>query len=130
MANHKRETPLTDDEKKERNRQYQHTRRHKTNNGYARAYRRTGERVIDWYKKTHRVTWNKWLEEELTKVETKAYRPGVNGKQGHPNASADCDHPTRVIIGFVTGCTVCGRLLGAAEVTEEDRLILNQQYEV
>lgn len=126
----KREVPLTDEEKKERNRQYQHNRRHKTNNGYARAYRRTGERVIEWFKQTNRPRWDKWLEEELSKVESRPYTPGVNGKMGHGNHHVGCDHPSRVIIGFVTGCTVCGCILGATEIEERDRLLLNQQYEV
>ena|SRR5215469_2565545 len=130
MAYPKRAKPLTKEEKRERDRQYQHTRRHKTNNGYSRAYRRTGERVIEWFKKENRSLWNSWLEEELSKVETRAYRPGVNGSTPHHNSIVDCDHPDRVIIGFTTGCTICGRLLGAVEISEEDRLILNQTYEV
>ena len=130
MANRKRESPLSPDEKRARDRQYQHTRRHKTNNGYSRAYRRTGERVIEWFKKENRVLWNKWLEEELSKVETRPYKPGVNGSTPHHNAAADCDHPDRVIIGFATGCTVCGRVLGTVTIEDTDRLLLNQTYEV
>ena len=130
MAYPKRKVPLTDDEKKARNRTYQNTRRHKTNNAYARAYRRTGERVIEHFKSHNRALWNKWLEEELTKVESKGYKPASNGL-GEPGAnSISCDHPDHVIIAFNTGCAICGKLMGAVEIEDSDRDFLNSRYEV
>jgi hypothetical protein len=130
MANHKRETPLTDDEKKARNRKYQETRRHKTNNAYARAYRRTGERVIEHFKSHNRALWNQWLEEELSKVESKGYKPMGNGLAEGGKNSIACDHPERVIIAFDTGCSICGNVLGAVQIEEQDRDFLNARFEV
>jgi hypothetical protein len=130
VANHKRAIPLTDEERKERNRKYQTTRRHKTNNAYARAYRRTGERVIEHFKSHNRSLWNKWLEEELSKVESKSYVPSSNGSGSVGANGKACDHPEAVIIGFSTGCAICGNLLGGVSIDDKDIDYLNARYEV
>jgi hypothetical protein len=130
MAYPKRKTPLTDDERKSRNRQYQNTRRHKTNNAYARAYRRTGERVIEHFKSHNHSLWDKWLEEELSKVESNGYVPASNGLGQRGANSQACDHPDSIIIGFSVGCAVCGNLMGSAHVEDTDLDFLNARYEV
>ena len=130
MAYPKRKVPLTDDEKKARNRTYQNTRRHKTNNAYASAYRRTSEKVIEHFKSHNRALWNKWLEEELSKVESKSYSPVGNGLGVAGSNAKSCDHPDHVIIAFQSGCAICGNILGAVPIDDSDRDFLNSRYEV
>ena len=130
MAYPKRKVPLTDEEKKERNRQYQNKRRHKTNNGYARAYRRASQVAVQWFIEHKRAQWDKMLEEELSKVETKPYTHNGPKAMIHDGEITFCDHSDRVIVGFSTACTICGKLLGSVEIEELDRNRLNKQYEV
>lgn len=130
MAYPKREEPLTDEEKKARNRQYQHTRRHKTNNGYSRAYRRAGQRAIQWFKDNEPNQWAKWVAEELDIVEDNPYAPLRSNKPGTKGEVVCMHDGTKTIIGFTVGCNLCGKSVGSVSIEDTDRKNLNRQYKI
>lgn len=127
MAFPKREKPLTDDERKARNRLYQHNRRHRTNNSYPRAYRRAGQRAIKWFQENREGTWHRWLNEELACDEDTPYQPLRNPVTG----AIRCLHDGKKhIIGFTVGCDICGKAVGSVTIGKSDREHLNEEYDV
>lgn len=132
MANRKRDTPLTDEERKARNRKYQHTRRHKTDNNYSRAYRRAGQRAIKWFQQNKESTWHTWLKQEQEVLEVNPYSPGaVFGKDGAAAGSAVCIHDgDKTIIGLTVGCDLCGKAVGSVSLDEDVRQEMNEQFSV
>lgn len=114
MAYPKRLVPVTDEERKERNRRYQQTRREKTNNNYARAYRRAMQRAAEWFQENRADTWRAWLEQELEIVNDTPYVPANR-----------CRHDgERFAMGVGVGCSLCGSAIGVSSVDEDLRIQL------
>lgn len=130
MANRKRERPLSKEEERERNRQYQQTRREKTNNNYARAYRRTTQRVVTWFQENQKLLWEVWLEEELEKENFTPYESMEAIIEGKVH-EAICKHDgEKFVAGIALGCSICGRLLGNFPVEDDDRAALHDALEM
>lgn len=128
MANRKREVPLTPAEKLERNRVYQQRRREKTNNGYARAYRRASQRATKWFQENREGTWHRWLNEELAVDEDTPYTALRDPKTGN----IVCMHDGgRHIIGFTVQCDMCAHAIGSVAIDDDElRTELNENYAV
>jgi hypothetical protein len=114
MANHRRATPLTDDEQRARNRSYQKSRRERSNNQYARANRRALQRSAEWLKANHPSVWYRFMREELERVEERPYK-----------AQDRCHHDGEIVaIGIDVSCEMCGKILGSVGVDDSDRDLL------
>lgn len=119
---------MTDDERKARNRLYQHTRRHKDNNAYARAQRRVQQRAAAWFKENKLGTWERWMREEL-EAERQRGKEGTVAKyapiKGFTNSRDTCDHGgddgSRFAIGVAVACTLCGNIMGTVHVDDSER---------
>lgn len=130
MANRKRPQPLTDEEVKARNRAYQHKRRHKTDNGYSRAYRRAGQRAIQWFKDNKPAEWATWLAQEQTVAEENPYTPLYSKDPAHKGEILCMHDGDKQIIGLTVGCLLCGRAVGSVTIDDEVRKELNEGYEI
>lgn len=130
MANRKREKPLTDEERKARNRAYQHKRRHKSDNGYSRAYRRAGQRAIQWFKDNKPREWTRWLSEEQEIAEVNPYTPLYSKDPAHKGEILCLHDGDKQVIGLTVGCLLCGRSVGSVAIDDEVRKELNDNYEI
>jgi hypothetical protein len=130
----KRETPLTTEERRERDRAYQHKSRHKNNNAYARANRRLLQRCGEYVRENHKALYTRWQREELA-VEEERRRAGLAKKYAPILAEhgpfvfsrEDCPHSEGTFaIGVAVACSLCGTIQGTVGVeTDEDMDALN-----
>ena len=116
MANRKREKPLTDEERKARNRRYRHTANHKKSNISARAHNRAARLAAQWVQEEHPAVWAR-LKAEAWKIEEK------NGKEYVPHAvrfaAESCPHDKVVAIGITVQCANCKMIIGSVAVEDE-----------
>jgi len=128
MANHRRATPLTEAEKKARNRRYAARRRHKTNNSYSRAYRRAAQRAVKYVQRYHNAIWIQYLDEELERGEkgdSTTFKHSDTKFDGSRSSRESCEHNGDVfVMGVGIGCAICGQALGEQQLTTEQRITI------
>jgi len=99
MAAPKRETPLSEQERKRRNRIYQQRRREKTSNDYARAYRRAERRITTLFRERFDEEWQAILAEEVARASEEVV----------------CFHPVDALqrVGYTIKCNACRQMVGS-----------------
>lgn len=121
-----RDKPITDEERKQRNRVYQHQAKHRTNNLEPRVRRRVQERCYKWFQENKAGTLERWKNEEraaeakrIKDGTAKAYTPIL----GFANAVENCDHgdpkKDRYSIGVTVACSLCGCAMGSVRVSSD-----------
>ena len=116
MANRKREVPLTDEEKRARNRKYRHKSNHTKNNISARTHNRAARLAAQWVQQVHTDRWAHFLV-EARRIEEENQAEYVPHAVKFSNAT--CPHDKVVAIGITVQCANCKMIIGSVSVHDE-----------
>lgn len=100
---------MTPEQVRERDRGYQQKRRERSNNGYARAYRRATQRLVKWAQQEKPDLWQSFLDQEIAVGEA---------VPGAPYKPAKCTHMLNVVGGAVYVCDTCGAQTDIKELSD------------
>jgi hypothetical protein len=115
MAYPKRKQPLTQEEKRARDRAYQHTRRHKGNNITARVHNKAARLAAQWVQEEHPQKWAALVRKAKEIEEGNATEYVPHSVKFGGNGSV-CSHDKVVAVGIMRQCASCGEFLGAYPV--------------